>query len=410
MALRGPIDFSVIAKVMRKIFAALAATILRVAASLGMLAILARVLPLEIFSSVALGLLVGQVMAILIDGGINNEILRFVGVETLDRHEARLIESVAIRLVVIPFPIFITGVAAAVIEDTIFAQLFALAAASALVGAISESFFISLRATGRYREELLQTAFMSILMLTLPWFAAVRPELAGLLAFLARAFSIIPMIHTRRVSASIAVRKNFNLRKITHFYLRMRYYSVDSLVSNLSVQLDGVIVAFIFGKGVYAPYQPSSRICAASLSIASIVAALAVPVAAKLKPSSKAWRYLLVTFGVAGAFAALLLYGVLRFAVPPIFGKSFEPGPLTSFLLAAITFLRFSAAGSGFLLTLHGHQKNRAQVNFYITCAAVSVIFAAASSIEHVLIVLMISQGMVALIYAILANRINRTC
>jgi O-antigen/teichoic acid export membrane protein len=388
-----------------QLLATLCATVLRMVAAIGMLAILARALPIEMFAALSVGLLVGQLLSILIDGGVNNEMLRFAGVESAQQHRARLDESTAVRLLVMPLPLsFLFGVSA-FLEGLQAAQIITLAALATLLGSLGESYFMSLRATGRWRAELGRTVVLTILMLTLPWLARLWPSAAGLCVFLPRLFSLIDLLDSPRRRVLQALRQHASRDAVTIYYRRIRHYSVDSIISNLGMQLDGLLIMTLLGKQAYAIYQPTSRLFVSAMSLGSVVAGLVMPRAARLEPPIRARSYLLSCFSAAGLVVAATLGPLLLWGVGPLFGANFQLEPPVAMLLCALALARFIAAGSGSYLTLRGQQKYRARVNAINTLAIVPAVLWLAHSIESVLLALLVSQVLMAIFYTIRSIR-----
>lgn len=390
---------------MRPVFVTMAATALRIIATIGMVAILARSLPLELFASLALGLLCGQVLAILIDGGVNNEILRFAGVESAAQHRERLDESTAVRLLMMPLPVAVVYGVTAVLDGAQSAQVMALAALAALLGALGESYFMSLRATGRYLDELSRTMLLAALMLGLPWLAQPWPTAAGLCVLLPRVISLVNLVDVPRYSLLDALRRYATPVAVKRYYHRIRHYSLDSVISNLGMQLDALLITLLLGKQTYALYQPTSRLFMGSLSMAPIVAGLSVPHAARMESHARALRFLLVAFTGAGLAVAAALLPLLLWAVGPLFGPHFQLGMPVALLLSLIALVRFVAAGSGSYLTLRGRQQHRAWINVVTTAVVLPPALLLANSIETVLLAVLTSQLLLLAIYSLQAYR-----
>lgn len=392
---------------MRSVFVTMIATALRIIASVGMVAILARAMPYDLFSSLVLGLLYGQVLAILIDGGVNNEILRFAGVDSAVQHRERLDESTAVRLLMMPLPV--AGVYGVVywLEGVQSAQIMALAIFASLLGALAESYFMSLRATGRYREELYSTLLLVTLMLTLPWLAYKWPAVAGLIVLMPRIVSLGKLIGTPRRSFYDALYRNATLGAVKCYYHRIRHYSLDSIVSNLSMQLDDLLILLLLGKHAYALYHPTSRLLKGSLSVTPIVAGLSVPRAARMEQPARALSFLRVVFTGSGLAVAAAMLPILLWGVGPLFGPHFQLGVPVALLLSLIILVRFIAAGSGSYLTLRGRQHHRAWINVATTAIVLPPALLLAISIETVLLAVLISQILLVLIYVIQSNRLG---
>ncbi|MFM2056983.1 MAG: hypothetical protein RLY71_1368 [Pseudomonadota bacterium] len=390
---------------MIRLLATLCATVLRMVAAIGMLAILTRAVPLDLFTALSLGLLIGQILAILIDGGVNNEMLRFAGTESALQHRARLDESTAVRLLMMPLPLGGVFGIAVWLEGLQAAQIITLAASATLLGSLGESYFMSLRATGRWESELGRTVLLTILMLTLPWLARLWPAAAGLCVLLPRLLSLFNLIDAPRRSLLQALRRYASRAEVVNYYHRIRHYSVDSVISNLGMQLDALLITTLLGKQVYAVYQPTSRLYVSSLSLGSVIAGLVVPRAARLMPPSRARAYLMRCFSLAGLLVAAALGPLLVWGVGPLFGAHFQLAPPVALLLCALALVRFIAAGSGSYLTLQGYQQHRARVNVLTTFAVLPAAFWLADSLESILLALLVAQVFMVLSYTVRSYR-----
>lgn len=384
---------------MKRLIATVCATALRMISAIGMLVILARALPIQLFAALTLGLLCGQIIAIFLDGGVNNEILRFAGVESRENHQNRLNQSAAVRLLLMPAPIMLAFGYGAITENYQYALVFSLATAAALLGALGESYFMGLRATGRYQDELKKTIFLSTLMLLLPLYSFLIPAAAGWCILLARLLSLLNLIDAPRRSLLNELRQNLSLSAIREHYFRIKNYSLDSVFSNISVQLDAMLIALLLGKQTYAIYQPTSRLYVSALSIGSIVGGLSIPKASRMVPERVARRYLMLTFTSVGLLVAVTLFFVLDLMVGQLFGQQFQLNPMVALLLATITLVRFIGAGTGSYLTLRGWQAQRAQINVICTLIVVPTIMLFTDSIETILLSLLISQIFMVLLY-----------
>lgn len=392
---------------MKPIFVTSSAAAIRIIASIGMVAILARALPFELFASLSLGLLCGQVLAILIDSGVNNEILRFAGVDTAAQHRERLDESAAVRLLMMPLPVAVVYGIVSALEIAQSAQIVALSASAGLLGALGESYFMGLRATGRHRDEMSRTVLLAILTLSLPWLTYPWPAAAGLCVLLPRLFSLVSLIDVPRRSLFDALCRHATPDAVKRYYHRIRHYSLDSVASNLGMQLDALLITLLLGSQVYALYQPTSRLLIGSLSMAPIVAGLSVPRAARMPHTMRALRYLLVVFTISGLVMAAALLPMLLWAVGPLFGPQFQLGAPVALLLSLIVLMRFVAAGSGSYLTLRGRQQHRAWVNVATTAVVLPPALLFANSVEAVLMTVLTSQILMVLIYAVQSYRLG---
>jgi len=271
---------------------------------------------------------------------------------------------------------------------------------AAVLAAIGESYFMGLRATGRYQDELKKTIFLSALMLLLPLLAFVLPKATGWCILVPRVLSLLNLIDAPRRRVLDELRKSLSLSAIRAYYYRIRHYSVDSVFSNLSMQLDALLIALLLGKQAYAIYQPTSRLYVSALSIGSIVGGLTIPKASRMVPASAARRYLMLMFAGVGFLVAFVVFFILDLMVGRLFGQQFQLNPVVALLLAAITLARFIGAGSGTYLTLRGWQAHRAQINVICTLIVVPATMLWADSIETVLLSLLLSQIFIVVLYA----------
>lgn len=364
----------------------------RIGTSIAVLAILARVISFEMFGYVAFGMLIGQIASVLVDSGINNEVLRFVGEESEKKLRDRLASSVAVRLVVAPMIASVVLVSLLVTHGPSAAQLTMFSALAVIVGSLGESYFVAFRATGRHWDEMQQALVLAAVLFAAAAMTYVWPIAAGFLLFFSRIVSLGSLSKVSGTEVIYAIRQRTSIAAVVAHYRRIRHYSLDSLASNISWQLDGLLIATLLGKDAYAAYQPASRVVSGTASVGGIIGAIAMPRAARLKPASMSFKYLIAVFLVGGLVTFGVLLPTLGWGVKALFGRSFAVSGEVALVLGCITLLRFAAAGAGAFLTLQGLQAQRARVNVIVTLAVTGLAITWCDGLLAILLVMLFGQ------------------
>lgn len=379
-------------------------------AAILLLAVLTNSLTLSQFAQVSVGLLSGQLIAIFVDAGVNNELLRFAGTDEAESFEERLVGSSIVRLLVMVPVAGLIFIGASLFYGVTGGQVVALTALSAMLATLADSFLISLRALRRFRVELIQSFVQLALIGGLALVVFLPPSLVGGLLVALRVIGVLALFGTLATMSGLdVVRRMIGPKAIWEHYQRLRHYLLESVFSNVNVRLDSVFILALLGQQVFALYQPAARLYYSSLSLAGVVGGLAIPPAAR-ETKWPAIRRLVGAFSTAGAVLSLLLFAVLLYGVGPVFGANFSPSTYVCIMLAVTLFLRFLGAGLGSYLTLRGQQKTRANVGAAILCfsslAMVAVWAFGVPSLPLILVVLAIGQFLNIVLFSIVISRI----
>ena len=199
-------------------------TAVRLTSSILLLILLARTVELEVFSAITVGLLIGQLSSIIIDAGVNNSVLRYAGIESFSEHSERVIAGAIIRLVMaIQFSIFVFGVTI-IVESLYYGQLVFLSALSGMLAAISDTFFIGLRAKRRFFSEFFHSTVMLLLIFLSSLIFVFSERLSGLALVGLRIFSFLGLVLYYGMSGKNSKFTLPSWNKIFSHYRNLRHY------------------------------------------------------------------------------------------------------------------------------------------------------------------------------------------
>lgn len=358
---------------MKKLFMSLFSTALRIATALGMIAIYANALSFEQFTHLAVGLLCAQVTCIFVDGGVNNEILRSARLESTAQNAKRLYESIAARLAV-STAISICLVMYNLLTTTWDNTVILLAAFfSGVLSSINETNLVNLKATNRFKDELIKSTAQSALIISVSCFVLISPGLAALSILFPRLFTTGVLLRGIGKNNIRKIRNRMSIKSVFGYYTRLKHYTLDSVFSNLGAQLDTILISVLIGKEAFAIYQPTSRVLSSSLNLGGVIGALVIPKATTLHSDKNIKYYLLGSFFVFGLVVAALFFVFCNYFLSILFGSMFSPDLDIEIILTFMIIVRFLAAGAGSYLTIKGQQKKRAIIN--AICAVSAVVF-----------------------------------
>lgn len=372
-------------------------TLIRIVLGVGILSIFYSLLSGSQLANYATGLLVGQILCIFIDSGINSEVLKNANLDDAEENKLRIAESIFIRGGVCTGIFFIIyPLSVILLKENIWFFIFSVY--SVFFTSISETYYIGLKSGGEYKKEFHYVAIQAGLVIFI-----------SLLGFINEEF-IVPSIILSRLLVFIIIGccffdkiKYFYNKKITHnifnYYSRLKFYSFDAIVTNLSLQLDSLAIAFIFGKSVYVDFQPINRVYLATINLASAISGYAIPFVSKIKDNNKKTRALnimFISFGFVSSFCFFIITPFfLQLAFPNVGLTSSKFIFLYSFLILS----RYITASFGSSLMLLGCQKYRANCNFILTVIFVFIFFYFATSPDQILIGLIVYQLFLSIMY-----------
>lgn len=384
-------------------------TVLRLAAAIGLISALTHALPFELFATVSIAMLYGQLIAILVDAGFNNELLRGAGSDTVAEHRDRLHAGTSVRIALLPAVIVPALIIGSVWKGIAGGQLLALTVGGMLLNTIVDTFFVSLRARRALKAEFLHSLFQIILLGPIYIISVRSPWAAGAAIFFTRLVSVVLLVGVRNVISVVV--SGFDFDVIKAHYVRLRYYLVDSIASNVGVRADSIAISLFCGQFALASFQPAARVYYSALALASVVAGVVVPVAGRPGYSHPA-RLLTVSFFAAGgaiSIAYLLFMGVFaEFA----FGENYKVTVTIYAIIALTLFVRYVAAGAGAYLTLMGAQKFRAMAGSWILLITLIVLIVLGvlrfATVERILMMISLSQIVTSAVYFYKLRRISR--
>ncbi len=386
---------------MKSIVLSGSAVCIRLLANLAGIAILTRVLSLEVFGIVSVGLLAGQIFSIIADAGVNNDLLRRFSKSGSEDYEHYWIQSVRVRLLLIPVVATIVYFLLAYLVGHGTAGIVVAVAAGAVLAAISETYFQMYRASGSIRKELMFSIGLSVSLLIFYSLVNFCPEWVGLLLLLPRFIVLLAMMLTsmhlgKLRSGWLGFRGEF-----ARYYWGLRHYALDSISSNIGMQLDNLLVFLSLGVASLAQYQPASRIVLSAIGVGSVIAGLAIPRASKMTDRKEVLRYLLQMFGGVGLGLSLIVLIVLVCGLEILFGKNFELSLPVIVMLSGILLMRFIAAGMGSFLMLEGGQAFRAKVNASLVLFVLVAGVLFGGSMLAILSTVMLGQAFLLLAYCL---------
>lgn len=369
-----------------------------------MIAIYTNALNFEKFTHLAMGLLCAQVTCIFVDGGVNNEILRSARLESVTQNTKRLYESVAAR-VSISFAVAILlttySLATTTLDNTI---LLVTSYLSGVLSSINETHLVNLKATDKFKDELIKSTTQSILIISVACLVFISPQLAALSIVVPRIITTMLLLRGIGRNNFKKIKNRVSINSVIGYYIRLKHYTLDSIFSNLGAQLDTILISVLMGKEAYAIYQPTSKVLSSSLNLGGVIGALVIPKATTLVSEKRKKRYLLGSFFAFGMAVAILFFLFCHYFLSLLFGAIFSASLNIEIMLTLLIIVRFLAAGAGSYLTIKGQQKKRALINLICAVGAVISTIICSSiyelSIEKILGVLLISQFVLMTLYA----------
>ncbi|UAL08907.1 hypothetical protein [Caulobacter segnis] len=384
-------------------------TLLRLAAAVGLISALTHALPFALFATVSTAMLYGQLIAILVDAGFNNELLRGSGGDTAAEHRDRLHAGTSVRIALLPGVVVVALIIGSVWKGLAGGQLLALTVGGMLLNTIIDTFFVSLRARRALKAEFLHSLFQIVLLGPIYLISVRSPWAAGAAIFATRVVSLVLLVGMGSMLSIVT--SGFSFDVIREHYIRLRYYLLDTVTSNMGVRADSIAISLFCGQFALAAFQPAARVYYSALALASVVAGVVIPVAGRPGYSHPA-RLLTVAFSAAGgaiSVAFLLFMGVFaEFA----FGEQYKVTATVYTIIALTLLVRYVAAGAGAYLTLMGGQKFRAMAGSWIflvtTIILVILGVTGFATVERVLMLMTLSQAATAAVYFYKSRRIGR--
>ncbi|NBA98225.1 hypothetical protein [Pseudomonas sp. R5(2019)] len=375
---------------MIKLSQSVASTITRALSALLIIALFSKSLNLESFSYYALGLLVAQISSVFIDAGVNNEILRFARLEKDDISNLRLNQSTIVRLI-LNFAIFLCcSIYLIRVDGTENKLIFISSFIAGALTSITESYLINMKSKGFFSKELSISFLQAIVAIGFAYSSKLSSWATPLCIALPRLmFFYFIAIRNNSIFSSLT---NFNISEIKQYYTKLKHYSIDSIFSNISTQIDNLLIPILFGKEAFALYQPLSKLLSSGLTFSGAIGAFAIPLASTYKSNIKKLIFLNSIFIGFGLAAGITFFSLSKIFISYFFGEMFVLDESIILLLSLTLAVRFFSAGSGSFLTLTGKQKTRATINSIITSISIFAGSFFSSSISELLTILLASQ------------------
>ncbi|MFQ1592433.1 hypothetical protein ACK4A3_00600 [Aeromonas veronii] len=342
---------------------ALCTTICKMLAVLTFFAILSNSVSGNDYAIIVSALFISQLTSIIIDGGINSEILS-VSEHNSGAFADAFVISNAIRAFLYLLVSTLIFLYNAIFNGFHDAILYSLAFLSGSVSLIIETYSTKMKISLEYKRDLLFTLIISLVLIFTSLMIGLSPFFIYLSLVFPRLVSILLYKESRKIFNVI-----FSIKwsDVISSYSKRKYYSIDAASSSINLQLDSLFLLILFGKETYSLYQPLNKLYQSCISLSSAVTSYAIPRAHKL--SSKKEKFMIL-FWVFLSFSLLISVGYFLFSkivVSIFFGKAFSVDFNIILALALLLLLRYLSASFGCFLMIVGQQKLRSKANLLLT-------------------------------------------
>ncbi|ENF6041690.1 lipopolysaccharide biosynthesis protein [Citrobacter amalonaticus] len=375
----------------------LATTLCKMLSVLLFLAILSHSISREHYNIIVTALFFSQLSSILIDGGVNNEVLSMCNNNVTENSEwyNRLAINGAVRLILYLLCALLLAIYYIYIDDWCSGLIFFASYMSGAFTLIIETYSVKLKTELKYSYDFKLTLMVNVLILLFSIIVYFYPQFLILCLLIPRLLSLA--IYKKSLLI-LKVLDKIDFVKLKDNYIKRKYYSVDSIATSINLQLDSIFLLFLFGKDSYALYQPLNKLYSSCIGLSSAVSAYAIP-NAHLAVSKKNKLYILVSFFT---FAALIIsLGYYLFSgllVSKMFGSNFSISPEIIELFVVLIFLRYLCASFGSYLMISGEQKIRSIINFIITSFCLPFMFLA-QDYTNILMIVIVGQMLITCLY-----------
>lgn len=339
-----------------------ASTFVRLCFGMLTFVLLARLLGPNSFGVLMLWLSVATLLAMLPNFGFTPYLLREIGAAPESTQQIMGdVLSAKLGLSICALVIGLAGVA--FVETSIFIVFFLLLCAQ-LIDSISEFFNIGFRATNRFGAETRIATIAAILQFSvIVAFVYQKPDLqTTALAYLLSRIVVLLLTW-------YAQHRYFNNLKPSSLNCALRCirttvaYAADFSLQSLFGQIDNLIINSFIGPFSVGIYQAGMKIFMAGAQAATVLSNVLLPhVASSLSDTSALQsknNRMVVSFVFMGLCGLLFFLVVPKKLVTVVFGLNFEALGDILFPLGILFLIRFSAAGLGLVLTIHGMQRSR---------------------------------------------------
>ncbi len=378
-------------------------TLCKMITGLLFLAILSHAITNAEYSIIVTSLFFAQLLSVFVDGGINNEVLSLTK-ETLDNDTdeyQKLSMNGAVRLVVHLFFSFILSIYFILVDGWNAGWIFFLGYISGVLSSILETYSIKLKTEYKYIEDFVLNLFCSMFILLSSFFVYMFPQFLVLyLVF----FRLIPLAIYRKPLHVFKMIKMIDYKMIKNNYIERKHYSIDSIATSINLQLDSFFLLLLFGREIYAYYQPLNRLYNSCIGLSSAVVSFAIPYAHLLTSKVKKVCFLVFSFSLSAIIISLLYCSFSRDVVMTFFGDKFSMDEKYIILFSVLIFVRYLCASFGSYLMISGEQKKRALINLTITILCIPLI-SISETYSDILMVIIGGQVFISCLYLLVFKK-----
>lgn len=383
----------------------------RILSNVVLFVVLARLWGPESFGQFMYWFAVSNLIALATDLGAQNYLLAAIGGDREAAQSyfsatfrARLAVTALVVLVAVGFAVF--GL------DGPRAHLFIVLLGAAFATTFAELQMIPLRALHQLRHEARDTAVISVLAVAgILSVAIVSPGniLAVAWAYLASRIAVLLIARRRRIAHLVGSQ----LSQVEFSWRRIVPFGLDSMLTNLSANLDSILVQALFGPAGVGLYQAGARLAQGALTFAPVLGGVYLPKLASISVHADSpqgaskladeLRFRMTALGLAGG-GVFVAFG--PWIVSFLYGPAYEDLASMMSWFGIAVLLRYSAAGVGLLLTAGGAQWLRLTGNCVsvATLAIGSVLLAPMIGVAAVPASLALGNLVLLLIYLLSAN------
>lgn len=338
-----------------------ASVLIRMVAGLLVFTLLARGLGPGEYGVVATVFSYATLASLLTDFGLASKTLRDIG-EDRERGGAILNSSLSVKsyltLIVMAVGILVLVLMPGSPTIRLASGLFG---SAILIGTIGDMALVAFRGMGRFSRETWITASVSTVHLLVVGSVSM---LSGNILWVSAAFiasrviySLIAIGAAEKLFAGSPLRPE-SLRSVWVAVRGAWGWAVDSGLGYLTSQIDGILVAAMFGLHSAGIYQSGSRFIQAALGLVVILAAVHIPQLAKASKETvrigKGERRMMIEFLCAGIGLGVIFWAGGPLITRLLLGAAYKEVDSLWFSFAVFVCLRYLAAALGTSLTARG--------------------------------------------------------
>ena len=323
--------------------------------------------------------------------------MTLAGVEPLKASINRLEEGTNVRILLC-FIVLFFSLSLLLLKYSLFNYLlFFSSLFSGLLTSLYETFLLTLKSRGEFYSESKIVLFSSLAIIIISLLSFLNAVFIPSILILSRIFLFFYCTNKiYKISINLS---RMNISSVKKFFSRMKYFSVDSIVSSLSIQLDGILISALLGNISYGLYQPFSRLYNACLTSIGSLGAFAIPYASRMSNKAQQWISLNIFFILFGCVVSFLFLDFTEKLIIILFGYGFLEYSEMIPYLSILIFIRFGASAVGSFLSISGKQKKRALINLFITFNTVVSVFLFYSDAKSIIKIIMLNQCLLYFIY-----------